>query len=76
MDIRLWLVYDTPSKSLILIYLKKWITKSVHYAYATVLIQHTCTLNARDIDISKHLALFIISLNIKHKSFNDVWIAR
>lgn len=45
MDIRLWLVYDTPSKSLILIYLKKWITKSVHYAHATVRIQHTYTLH-------------------------------
>lgn len=72
MDIRLCLVYDTPSKSLILIYLKKWITKSVHYAYAIVHIQYTCTLNTRDIEISKHSALFIISLNIKYASFNDV----
>lgn len=71
-DIRLWLVYDTTSKSLILIYLKKWITKNVHYAYAIMYIQHTCTLNTRDIEISKHSALFISSLNVKYTSFNDV----
>lgn len=53
------------------------ISEKVDYKKCTLCTCHcTYTLNTRGIDISKHLALFIISLNIKHTSFNDVWIAR